>query len=172
MPESGFFMAIGALGVSFAGFAGVISAFDDSPEGYSAVAAWRLRNLVLDSFTVMMTGFGVVAFHSVTEGDLALAIRLASVFWIIRGISILHPSNSTGPAWDGSPPVLKMLSNGSALVGLLAWILVAIIGELRWFQLLFLLSLWAPISHFVSTIVGIGGRADRPEKAPAQENQG
>src|SRR4026208_666462 len=68
-------MAVGGLGVTLAGFAGLIAALQGR-EG--PVAAWRIRNVVSQGFGVTATTFATVAFYGITQ-DVSLTVRLASV---------------------------------------------------------------------------------------------
>lgn len=58
MPGEFFFMALGGLGVSLAGFVGIITALDRSGDARSVIAMWRLRNIVWAGFTLTIIGFG------------------------------------------------------------------------------------------------------------------
>ena len=68
-------MALGGLGVTLAGFAGLIAALQGR-EG--PVAAWRIRNVVFQGFGVTWVGFATVAFYTITQ-DVTLTVRLASI---------------------------------------------------------------------------------------------
>src|SRR4029077_15770764 len=79
MPGESYFMAFGGLGVSLAGFAGLISALDRRPAAHSALVAWRIRNIVFLGFSLTFVGFGTVALYAVTGADLPLTVRIASL---------------------------------------------------------------------------------------------
>lgn len=51
MPGSGDFMTLAGLGVSFAGFAGSISAPGRRPDAHSPVRMRRIRNIVADAWS-------------------------------------------------------------------------------------------------------------------------
>jgi hypothetical protein len=79
MPGEFYFMAIGGLGVTLAGFAGLIAALQGR-EG--PVAAWRIRNIVLQGFSVTMVGFATVALYTITQ-DVTLTVRVASILMVL-----------------------------------------------------------------------------------------
>jgi hypothetical protein len=67
VPGEFFFMATAGLGVSLAGFTGLIAAVDPNTESRPAVAAWRLENVVQFGFMLTVLGFGAIAFYAITE---------------------------------------------------------------------------------------------------------
>ena len=64
-----YFMALGGLGVSLAGFAGLISALDRRPEGHTPIARWRIRNIVVGGFAATFIGFGIIAMSTATTNE-------------------------------------------------------------------------------------------------------
>lgn len=91
-------MVFAGLGVSFAGFAGLIAALDRRPAAHSAIAAYRIRSIVFLGFMLSFAGFGTVALYAVTGQDLALTSRLASLLMAamyVHGLLKARP----GPAW-------------------------------------------------------------------------
>jgi hypothetical protein len=53
-------MAMGGLGISLAGFAGLIATLDRRALSGNPIAAWRIRNIVLRGSLVTIIGFGTV----------------------------------------------------------------------------------------------------------------
>src|SRR3954469_7672190 len=91
-------MAIGAIGVSLAGFAGLISALNPTPASRSAITAYRLSGIVFLGFTLTLAGFGTVAAWTITGENLGLTIRVGTLLLLIpqlRGYLQARP----GPAW-------------------------------------------------------------------------
>jgi hypothetical protein len=98
MPGEFFFMATGGLGVSLAGFAGLIAALTPEQQRNSAVARWRIGRVVVWGFHVTLLGFGVVALYSLLE-DATQTARIASGFGaLLLGIRYWR-SSRPGPAW-------------------------------------------------------------------------
>lgn len=90
-------MALGGLGVSLAGFAGLIAALDRRAE-FDAIQRWRLSNIVIGGFTVTLFGFGTIAVFLITD-DVQLTARVSSLFLGValsmRHIGAIRP----GAAW-------------------------------------------------------------------------
>jgi hypothetical protein len=68
-------MAIGGLGVSIAGFAGLIATLDRRPEARNPIG-WRIPNIVIRGFHVTFSGFTTVAIYTITA-DVGMAVRIA-----------------------------------------------------------------------------------------------
>lgn len=161
-------MALGGLGVSLAGFAGLISALDRRPEGHTTITRWRIRNIVVGGFAATFIGFGIIAAYTVTR-DEALTARVASLvitaFVIVRGYSEDRP----GPAWPDER------QRRYAIAGDGAFALVAlgnvIVGSVGYLAFLMLGLLVAPVTSFVFAVrdidlgrgAGGGGQESRNE---------
>ena len=97
LPDAGLFTALAAVGVSLAGFAGVISALSRRPGDHSAIVAYRITNIVYLGLTRAIAGFGTLVAYTVA-GDLTLAVRVGTVLVLLpylRGFKELQ----RGPAW-------------------------------------------------------------------------
>jgi hypothetical protein len=136
-----YFMALGGLGVTLAGFAGLIAALQGR-EG--PVAAWRIRNVVFQGFGVTVTGFATVALYTITQ-DLALTVRLASgvlLVWRATGWGELRPS----AAWRSERQRLGgIIIQAGYAVAVAANIALASLGYL---QLLLLVAILGPAGIF------------------------
>ncbi len=142
-------MAFGGLGVSLAGFAGLIAALDRSPAAHSAVAAYRVRGIVFLGFCLTLVGFGTVALYTVTGGNLTLTIRIATVALALMAVRGLLESRP-GPAWRTEGE--RRISIG-ILLGIMGVTLGNVfVASLGYLQLLFLLQLSGPMSIFYNTI--------------------
>ena len=149
MPGEFYFMALCGLGVSLAGFAGLIAALHRSPVASWPVTAWRLRNIVVGSFLVTFAGFGAVALYALTEGNGALTARLVSALIALVHMVRLRESRP-GPEWPSET------SRRYAFAFLAAETLVLIanvyFGSLSLLQVLLLVEISGPISIFVNTV--------------------
>src|SRR5688572_17924615 len=98
MPGEFFFMAVGGLGVSLAGFAGLIAALTPEQQKDSPVARWRIGHIVVWGLHLTFLGFGVVAIFAVV-GDAPTTARIASgVAAVLLGYREWG-STRPGPAW-------------------------------------------------------------------------
>jgi hypothetical protein len=145
VPGEFYFMAVGGLGVTLAGFAGLIAALQ-GPQG--PVAAWRIRNVVYLGFGVTVLGFGTVALHTITQ-DVTLTVRLVSIVMVVlRGANwgAFRPS----AAWrDERQRRGAIAIQVGFLVAILANIALAGVGYL---QVLLLISLLAPAGIFANAV--------------------
>jgi len=149
MPSEFYFMAFGGLGVSLAGFAGLIQALDRSPEAQSAVAAYRVRGIVFLGFCLTLVGFGTVALYTVTGENLTLTVRIATIALALMAVRGLLESRP-GPAWR---------TEGERRVSIVVLTLIItvtlgnlLVADLGYLQLLLLLQLSGPMSIFYNTI--------------------
>ena len=147
MPGEFFFMAIAGLGVSLAGFAGLIAALDPSPG--SAVRKWRIRNVVVSGFFLTFMGFGTIATHTLTE-DVELTVRIISsvsaLLLLVRFSKEIRP----GPAWPERRALMFASVIGLSVIGLL--VSNAVIASVGFLQLLMLFELTDPASIFLFTV--------------------
>ena len=160
MPDESFFMAFGGLGLSLAGFAGLIAALIPHPAN-PAVAAYRIRTIVVLGFSLTFVGFGTVAVHTVT-GDVTTAIRVGTALMAIpfgRGLLI---DTRSGPMWPvESERRITLAIVLLLLAGTVGNIVVANVGYLL---LLMLAGLLGPVTIFYNTIRDAtgGDAATRP----------
>lgn len=145
-----YFMALGGIGVSLAGFAGLIAALDRRPEHDSPVARWRIRNIVYGGFATTVAGFATVAFYTVTEGDLTLTVRLASLLLLVLQLLPVPTQARPGPAWPDPGSRRMSLALTGVFIGLIA--LNVVVGSLGYLQLLFIGQVGGPASVFFNTV--------------------
>jgi hypothetical protein len=147
MPGEFFFMAIAGLGVSLAGFAGLIAALDTSPE--SPVRSWRIRNIVLSGFFLTFMGFGTVATHTLTD-DVELTVRIVSLVSAVLLIARFSREIRPGPAWPERRSLVVASVIGLSVIGLFA--ANAIVASVGFLQLVLLFELTDPVMIFVFTV--------------------
>ena len=136
-----YFMAVGGLGVTLAGFAGLIAALQGR-EG--PVAAWRIRNVVAGGFGVTISGLATVALHTITQ-DVTLTVRLASIVLVLmRALNLgeLRPSSAWRDERQRRGAIIIQLVFAIAIVANVA---LASVGYL---QLMLLLALTGPAGIF------------------------
>jgi hypothetical protein len=149
MPGEFYFMAFGGLGVSLAGFAGLVAALDRSPGTRSAVAAYRVRGIVFLGFALTLIGFGTVALYTLIGGNLALTVRVSTVALALMPVRGLFESRP-GPAWPDERERRFSLA--------ILWVLIAVtlgnvfFASLGYLQLALLLQLSGPMTIFFNTI--------------------
>lgn len=141
-----YFMAVGGLGVTLAGFAGLIAALQGR-EG--PVAAWRIRNVVYQGFGVTFVGFATVALYTVTQ-DVTLTVRLASIALVLTraaGWVELRPSGAWRDERQRRGYVVTQLVFAAAVVANIA------LANVGYLQLLLLAFLSAPAGIFSRAVL-------------------
>jgi hypothetical protein len=145
VPGEFYFMAVGGLGVTLAGFAGLIAALQGRQ---GPVAAWRIRNVVYQGFSVTLLGFGTVALYTITQ-DVPLTVRLASILIVLTGAARwgeYRPSS----AWPDERQRRGVIF-GSVAVFIAVVVNVAL-ASVGFLQLLLLLMLLAPAAIFANAV--------------------
>ena len=149
MPGAFFFMGIGGLGVSLAGFAGLIAAFTPEQQRNSALARWRISRVVSWGLHVTLLGFGVVAIDSLVE-DSAQTARIASGLGALLMAVRTWRSSRPSAAWpDERQRRFTMALWAFQCAFVLGNVVVGSVGYLHVIMLLFLAE---PAAVFVSAI--------------------
>ena len=161
MPGVFFFMAVGGLGVSLAGFAGLIATLTPEEKRVSVTARWRIANVVEWGLQVTFLGFGVIAIHALLD-DTVLTTRVASgiaaLIVVIRG----WRANRRGPVWpDERYRRYAIAFDALSTLVVLGNVVVASVGYL---EAIVLFLLGAPAGVFVTAI------KEAMKDAPAEEN--
>ncbi len=145
-------MAVGGLGVTLAGFAGLIAALESREgAGHSPIAAWRIRNVVYQGFAVTFVGFATVALFTTTQ-DVALTVRLATALMVLE-MAANWRSVRASAAWpDERRRRFTIIARTIVGAAGLANVALASVGYL---QLLLLLVLSGPASTFVLAIADV-----------------
>jgi hypothetical protein len=153
-------MALAGVGVSLAGFAGVIAALSRRPGAQSAVLAYRITNIVFLGLARAIAAYGTLVAFTISGDDAGVAVRVGTVLVLLpylRGFRELRP----GSAWPDER------QRRMALVVLVVMILVTgvnvVIASLGYLELLLLAALViGPGLIFYNTIrdaAGAEGRA-------------
>ncbi len=140
---------MGGLGVSLAGFAGLISALDRRPLAHSPIAAYRITSIVFLGFALTLAGFGTVAAYTITGENLALTVRVGTILLVIpyiRGYLQARP----GPAWPRERERWTIIAGLTVLTAVtLGNLIVASLGYL---EFLMLAALIGPVQIFYNTV--------------------
>jgi hypothetical protein len=141
---------LAALGVSFAGFAGLISALDRRPKANSAVAAYRIRLVVVLGFMLTLAGFGTIALFTITGENLELTCRIASLFAAAIYSRDLLVDTRPGPAWLDERQRRVSIGIGLLLVALCLGNVA--VGSVGYLQFLMLSLLLGPMTIFYGAV--------------------
>ncbi|HSL12240.1 MAG TPA: hypothetical protein VLA82_13090 [Actinomycetota bacterium] len=149
MPGEFFFMAIGGLGVSLAGFAGLIAALTPEQQRSSAVARWRISRVVVWGLHVTLVGFGVVAVYALLE-DASQTARVASAVAALLLAVRTWRSTRPGPAWpnerDRRATMALWIFEAAFALGNVA------VGSVGYLHVIMLVLLAEPAAVFVSAV--------------------
>jgi hypothetical protein len=136
--DAGLFTGLAGIGVTLAGFAGVIAALSRRPGEHSAVLAYRITNIVLLGLTRAIAAYATLVAFTISGDDLAVAVRVGTVLVLLpylRGFRELRP----GPAW---PDERQRRMGLVLLVGMILLTGVnVVVASLGYLELLLLLAL-------------------------------
>ena len=142
-------MAIGGIGVSLAGFAGLIAALAPEQHRNSAVARWRISRVVVWGLHVTLLGFGVVAIFALLEDETQTA-RVASGFAALIFSIRSWRSSRPSPAWPNE-------RDRRFVIALWAFELVivlgnVVVGSVGYMHVIMLVFLAEPAAVFIAAI--------------------
>ena len=144
-----FFMAIGGLGVSLAGFAGLIAALSPEQQRNSAIARWRISRVVVWGLHVTLLGFGVVAIFAILEDETQTA-RVASGFAALILAIRSWRSTRPSPAWPDEAQRRSVIALWAFEVAFVLGNVV--LGSVGYLHVIMILFLSEPAAVFVAAI--------------------
>jgi hypothetical protein len=150
VPGEFYFMAIGGLGVTLAGFAGLIAALE-SREVDSPITAWRIRTVVYQGFAVMFVAFATVGLYALTQ-DVPVTVRLGTIAAVL-GVAANWRSLMPGPAWPDERR--RRIAIVARTVASAAGLLNVAFASVGWLELFLLLLLTAPASTFILAVADV-----------------
>ena len=151
MLDTGFFMTMGGLGVSLAGFGGLFSALHHGDsEMEPEVYRWRMREIVTSSFLLAFLGFGVLVVHGFTD-DLSATARIISALALVAGVVRLLTSTRPGPAWPNEADRKGAIGGSTAALLVIAGNVIA--GSQNYLRIVMLLLLLTPALVFIRATV-------------------
>jgi hypothetical protein len=160
VSQAGFLMAMRALGVSLAGFAGLFATLR-SPDRHANrdVDRWRIREIVVSSFELTFVGFGVLVFYEFTD-DIELTVRAASV--VAAGLTVVASivSGRPGPAWSSERD--RMGARAAGVVSALVMVAGVFVASEAYLMAIMLILLLRPTLVFVRAVVD-ASQPDQPQ---------
>lgn len=162
MPGEFFFLTFGGLGISLAGFAGLIFALDRRPSADNAISRWRIRNIALSGLMIATAGLLVFPVYYLSD-DVSLTVRLISVFGLFSLAVSARRDLKPGAAWPDEGRRRVNIGLAIATGGL--WIFCLITGSVGLLMLAFVGWISVPIGTFANSILEL-----RIEAAPADDN--
>jgi hypothetical protein len=150
VPGEFFFLTFGGLGISLAGFAGLIYLLDPSQNTNNAISRWRIRHIALSGLLIATTGLLVFPVYFLTD-DVPLTVRLISLFGLLSLAMSSRRDLRPGPAWpdDGRRKVNMILAAASGAL----WVACIVTASVGLLMLTFVGWISAPIGTFANSIL-------------------
>ena len=149
MPDEFFFLTFGGLGVSLAGFAGLIHALDRSDDADNPQTKWRIRNIVIGGFTVALAGLLTWPVFGFTQ-DVDTTVRIVSAYFVFGLIRQVSADVRPGPAWPSDTRRKVFLGIGMAIMGVA--LVNVVVASIALLELLFFLAIGGPIGTFIRAV--------------------
>jgi hypothetical protein len=142
-------MAMGGVGVSLAGFAGLVAALTPQSAQPSPITKWRITHIVVWSFQTAFIGFGVVAVYALVHNVSTTARIVSGVAALVmasRGFNSTRP----GPVW----PIERERTQVRWMAAAVTVILVGnvALGNVGFLHVIMLLLLLSPASVFQAAV--------------------
>ncbi len=150
MPGEFFFLTFGGLGISLAGFAGLIYLLDPSPSSDNPISRWRIRHIALSGLMIATVGLLVFPVYFLTE-DVPLTVRVISSFGLLALALGTRRDLRPGPAWpdEGRRKLNMVLAAASGML----WVACIITASVGLLMLSFVGWISAPIGTFANSII-------------------
>jgi hypothetical protein len=143
-----FFLSLAGLGLSVAGFAGLVSAFRRRDEGWTRTELWRLRTIARLSFTLVFLALLPFPFFALI-GDEVLVIRLLSVLVVLLYVGDIVAPGFDRQNWPGHSWLASALVDAAfALVSLVN----LFVGQTGLLELALILRLLHPVNLFLRVL--------------------
>ena len=148
MLDTGFLMAMGGIGISLAGFAGLFSVLGDH-DAASPVYRWRLRQIVITSFQLSFVAFGAIALGGFID-DAEVTARIVSAAGALLFVVGVMTAGRPGPAWPDERD--RRWANGATLVWAAIMGVNVIVGSEPYVRVVLLILLLSPVLTFVRAV--------------------
>jgi len=160
MPGEFFFMSMGGLGMSLAGFGGLVAALTPKKLAASPITKWRITHIVIWGIQLTIIGFGVIAVYSIVE-DAAMTARIASA-----AVAVIHVlrfrSMRPGPAFRTETERKRSIWFNVVLI--LVFVGNVILGRVGYMHVIMLILFAGPASIFAAGIKEIFDDAYRESR--------
>jgi hypothetical protein len=143
-----FFLSIAGLGLSVAGFSGLVAALRRRDEAWTRTELWRLRAIPRLSFVVVFLALAPFPLFALT-GDEALVIRIASGFVVLAHLYEIIAPRFEMADWPGQSWVINAAANSVAALLSVANLFVAQTGLL---EIALLFQLLHPVDLFIRVL--------------------
>ena len=148
MRDAFFFLSLAGLGLSVAGFAGLVSAFRRRDEGWTRAELWRLRTIARLSFTLVFLALLPFPLFALI-GDEMLVIRVMSALVVLLYLGDIVAPRFDRQNWPGRSWLSSALVDAAFALISLVNLFVAQTGLL---ELALILRLVHPVNLFLKVL--------------------
>jgi hypothetical protein len=152
MPGEFFFLTFGGLGISLAGFAGLIYLLDPNPTTDNVISRWRIRHIALTGLMIATGGLLVFPTYFLTD-DVEMTVRLISVFGLLALLISARRDLRPGAAWPDERR--RKVNVFLVFVTAAIWLVALLTAEVGWLMLSFVAWISAPIGTFANSILDL-----------------
>lgn len=149
MPGEFFFLTFGGLGISIAGFAGLIFALDRRDHPNAAIVRWRIRHIASTGLSIAQVGLLVFPVFFLTD-SVTWTIRWVSLVGLLLNLGFFRVDVQPGDAWPDDRR--RRLVIGIGIVVMLGWAANVYLASVGLLMLLFVIWISAAIGTFMNAI--------------------
>jgi hypothetical protein len=150
VPNESYFLAFGGLGLTLAGFAGLIATLTPQNPSTSLVTSYRVRTIVFLGLSLTFVGFGTVAVYGVTAADVMTTARIGTLLMMIPFLRGLLVDSRPSLVWTDKRE--RRITVAIQLALMAAALANLVFASLAYLELLMLLGLIGPVTIFYNTI--------------------
>ena len=149
MPGEFFFLTFGGLGISIAGFAGLIFALDRRDHPNPAIVRWRIRNIAATGLSIAQAGLLVFPVFFLTD-SVVWTVRWVSLAGLILNAGFFRVDMRSGDAWPDDRR--RRLVMGIGIVIMLGWAANLYLASVGLLMLLFVIWISGAIGTCMNAI--------------------
>lgn len=149
MPGEFFFLTFGGLGISIAGFAGLIFALDRRDHPNPAIVRWRIRHIASTGLSIAQVGLLVFPVFFLTD-SVVWTIRWVSLVGLLFNVGFFRVDMRSGDAWPDDRRRRLVVGIGSVVM--LGWAANVYLASVGLLMLLFVIWISAAIGTFMNAI--------------------
>lgn len=153
-----FFLTFGGLGISIAGFAGLIFALGYFRDPDDPISKWRVKNIATNGLTIAQLGLVMFPIFYFTD-SMELTVRIVSGVGFLAVSAGGWAETRHGPAWPDERRRRFVLGIGVLIAA--AWLLNVFLGSVPLLMLGFVAAISGAIGTFMNAILEI--KIDMPD---------
>jgi hypothetical protein len=164
MPGEFFFLTFGGLGISLAGFAGLIFVLDRRKDPDHPIARWRVMHIGSTGLSIAQTGLVVFPAFYLSD-SVELTVRITSLIGLLLFSGPKFNLHRRSPAWPNERR--RQVNIAIEFATAIGWIISVVIGSVGFLMLLFVVWISGGIGTFMTAITEF--RLDRDVVDPPSD---